>query len=244
MAVCTVGDATIHYEVVGAGYPLLALAPGGLDSAMATWSRAAIDPLQFLADDFTIVTMDQRNSYLGHSTGPLPVDDPWGAYARDQLGLMDHLGFEHFHVMGCCVGCSFALKLLEVAPGRVSAAVLEQPNGLTEENRASQLAFHASSEEKMLAAHPHLDRATFDEFMAAIWSHDFVISVDRAFVATVTTPLLVLPGIDLGHPTALGHEIAALARAATVIEPWKEPAEALAPARDAIRSFLLDHVGP
>jgi len=38
------------------------------------------------------ITMDQRNANGGESTGPIPARDPWGAFADDQLGLMDHLG--------------------------------------------------------------------------------------------------------------------------------------------------------
>jgi len=30
------------------------------------------------------------------STGPVPVDNPWDAFADDQLGVMDHLGIRHF----------------------------------------------------------------------------------------------------------------------------------------------------
>ena len=59
--------------------------------------------------------MDQRNA--GRSFGPLEVNDPWGSFAQDQLALLDHLGVERCHVMGCCIGCSFALKLLELAAG-------------------------------------------------------------------------------------------------------------------------------
>jgi hypothetical protein len=33
--------------------------------------------------------MDQRNSNCGESTGPVPVDNPWDAFADDQLGVMD-----------------------------------------------------------------------------------------------------------------------------------------------------------
>ena len=47
-------------------------------------------------NDFRVITMDQRNATGGESTGPVPVDDPWGAFADDQLGLMDHLGIRQF----------------------------------------------------------------------------------------------------------------------------------------------------
>ena len=47
--------------------------------------------------------MDQRNA--GRSRGPLPLEDPWGAFVGDQLGLMDHLGIDRFLVIGCCTLC-------------------------------------------------------------------------------------------------------------------------------------------
>ena len=58
-----------------------------------------------------------------------------GSYAKDQLALLDHLGIDQFQVMGACIGGPFALKLMERAPTRVVAAVLEQPVGMTPENR-------------------------------------------------------------------------------------------------------------
>jgi pimeloyl-ACP methyl ester carboxylesterase len=70
--------------------------------------------------------MDRRNANGGESAGPIPVDDPWGAFADDQLGLMDHLGIREFFFMGHCIGGPFALKLMERAPDRVVAAVLCQ----------------------------------------------------------------------------------------------------------------------
>jgi pimeloyl-ACP methyl ester carboxylesterase len=57
-------------------------------------------------------------------TGPIPVDDPWGAFADDQLGMMDQLRIQKFFFKGYCIGGPFALKLMERAPDRVVAAVL------------------------------------------------------------------------------------------------------------------------
>lgn len=48
---------------------------------------------------------------------------------------MDHLGIDRFLVFGCCIGGPFILKLLELAPDRVVAAVLEQPVGIIASNR-------------------------------------------------------------------------------------------------------------
>jgi len=85
-------------------------------------------------NDFRCITMDQHNASGGESMGPIPVDDPWGAFADDQLGLMDHLGIRQFFFMGYCIGGPFAMKLMERAPQRVVAAVLCQPVGHRPEN--------------------------------------------------------------------------------------------------------------
>lgn len=86
----------------------------GMNSTVEMWAGATINPLAVYADDFRLIAMDQRNA--GRSAGPLEIEDPWGAYARDQLALLDHLGVDRFHVMGACIGGSFALKLVEEAP--------------------------------------------------------------------------------------------------------------------------------
>src|ERR1700733_15342646 len=71
---------SIHYEESGSGFPLLLLAPGGLDSTIDFWPRAALNPIEAFADDFHLVAMDQRNA--GSSTGPFEPDDPWGSFVR------------------------------------------------------------------------------------------------------------------------------------------------------------------
>ena len=67
--------------------------------------------MEEFTQDFRCITMDQRNANGGESTGPVPVDHPWEAFADDQLGLMDHLGIDPFFYMGYCIGGCFAGKL-------------------------------------------------------------------------------------------------------------------------------------
>src|SRR5258708_12982210 len=85
--------------------------------------------MEVFKNDFRCITMDQRNANGGESAGPIAVDDPWGGFADDQLGLMDHLGIRDFFYMGYCIGGCFAGKLLERAPERVVAAVFCQTVG-------------------------------------------------------------------------------------------------------------------
>jgi pimeloyl-ACP methyl ester carboxylesterase len=115
------GDVRIRYQEVGSGFPLLVTPGGGLNSRIAGWPTAVFNAMELFKNDFRCITMDQRNATGGESTGPVPVDDPWGAFADDQLGLMDHLGIRQFFFMGYCIGGPFALKLMERAPERVVA---------------------------------------------------------------------------------------------------------------------------
>src|ERR1700682_899244 len=123
------GNFRIRYAEIGSGFPLLATPGGGLISCIAVWARAVINIPEEVKNDFRVITMDQRNATGGESAGPVPVDDPWGAFADDQLGLMDHLGIRQFFFFGNCIGGPVAMKLMERAPQRVVAALLSQPVG-------------------------------------------------------------------------------------------------------------------
>ena len=63
------GGARIWYTVQGAGFPMLTLAPGGMQSGVSLWEAAAINPLTAYAGQYTMIAMDQRNA--GQSAGPL-----------------------------------------------------------------------------------------------------------------------------------------------------------------------------
>src|SRR6476469_8304586 len=123
------GNVRIRYAEISSGFPLLATPGGGLNSCIAVWARAVINIPEAFKNDFRVITMDQRNATGGESTGPVSVDDPWGAFAEDQLGVMDHLGINKFSFFGNCIGGPFAMKLMERAPQRVTAAILSQPVG-------------------------------------------------------------------------------------------------------------------
>src|SRR3954470_15852848 len=123
------GNVRIRYAEIGSGFPLLATPGGGLNSAIAVWARAVIDIPEEFKNDFRVITMDQRNATGGESSGPVPVDDPWGAFASDQLGVMDHLGIDKFFFFGNCIGGPFGMKLMEGGPTRVVARVLRPAAG-------------------------------------------------------------------------------------------------------------------
>ena len=123
--------AVIHYEVFGSGHPLLLLAPGGVSSEIAAWEKSAINPVDVFSDAFQVIAMDQRHA--GKSRAPL-VPFSYEQVMGDQLAVLDDLGIARAHVMGGCIGVSYALMLMDEAPARVSAAVLQDPVGLDDTN--------------------------------------------------------------------------------------------------------------
>ena len=123
------GDVRIRYEEAGSGFPLLVTPGGGLNSRVSNWPTAVINAMEEFKNDFRCITMDQRNANGGESTGPVPTENAWDAFADDQLGLMDHLGIREFFYMGYCIGGCFAGKLLSGRPQRVVAAVFCQSVG-------------------------------------------------------------------------------------------------------------------
>ena len=232
------GEAKIWYTEQGTGFPMLTLAPGGMRSSVSLWEVAAINPLTAYAGQYQMIAMDQRNA--GLSAGPLETSDPWGAYAADQLAVMDHLGIDRFLVFGCCIGGPFILKLCELAPERVVAAVLEQPVGIIDSNRELFDSIWTQWGERLMSERDDLGRGEIQAFATAMWAPDFAVSVTRDQVRSFRTPMLVLPGVDEHHPTQTGREIAALAPAAELLEPWKDP-EHLPAATEAVGRFLQDH---
>ncbi len=234
------GDVTIYYADHGAGFPLLLFGPGGMNSTVDAWKRATINPLTVYRGDFRLIAMDQRN--FGQSTGPLDVTDPWGSFAGDQLALLDHLGIDRFHLMGCFIGGPYALKLIEQAPARIRAVVLEQPSGVVHDNAHLFDARWRTWATGMAQERADIDLETAEEFGTRMWQGaDFMVSVSRDFIRSCITPMLVLPGTDEAHPTAVGRELAALAPQGELLELWKDTSEHTAQAVEVVRRFLRNH---
>ena len=119
--------ATIHYEVFGRGYPLLLFAPGGVNSEIAFWPNSAVNPIRDFADEFMVIGMDQRHA--GRSPAPATAFN-YDLTVGDQLAVLDDLGIERAHVMGGCIGVAYNLRIIQAAPGRISAAVCQDPVGV------------------------------------------------------------------------------------------------------------------
>ena len=239
-------DAEIYYEVHGSGFPLLIFAPGGLCSELAFWRHspsnpavapAWMNPMVDLAGRFTVIGMDQRNA--GASRGKVTAADGWRTYAGDHLALMDHLGHRRFHVMGGCIGATFCLTLCELAPERITAAVLQNPIGL-HENRATWDDAVRGFAKSMLARDSTLTEDVIKSFGHNMFGGDFVFSVSRDFVRTCRTPLLLQPGTDTPHPAATSAEIERLAPNLEVQKDWRGPTH-LAESIRRVTDFLTRH---
>jgi pimeloyl-ACP methyl ester carboxylesterase len=239
------GNVRIRYEEIGAGFPLLVIPGGGLNSRIGGWPTAVFNAMDVFKNDFRCITMDQRNANGGESTGPIPVDDPWGAFADDQLGLMDHLGIREFFFMGYCIGGPFGLKLMERAPTRVVAGVLCQPVGHRPEN--PDVMYNSGRDgwgPEFRTRRPDVSMETIEKYLHNLYRvrADFVYSVSRDFARACQTPMLVLPDDTPAHAYQTSVDIASLAPNAEVtVYPWKEPSELKARTINRVRAFLKAH---
>ena len=233
-------DATIYYEEFGQGFPILTFAPAGLQSTIEVWSRPAapINPTTEFASRFRVIAMDQRNAG-GQSRAPITAQDSWDTYTADHLALLDHLKVDRCHLYGQCIGGSFILNMLKLAPGRVAGAVLAQPIGRVGAMPAARSArFEAWV--ASLTDHPEATAPVLEAFYRNLYGPGFVYSVDRAFVSTCATPCLVLAGNDEAHPFPISEELAKLLPNCQFMAEWKTGA-ALTSARARVQEFLTKH---
>ena len=240
------GNVRIRYQEVGSGFPLLATPGGGLNSRISNWPNAVINAMEHFKNDFRCITMDQRNATGGESTGPVPVDDPWDAFADDQLGLMDHLGIRQFVFFGNCIGGSFALKLMERAPDRVVAAVLSQPIGHRPENPD---VMYNSGRDVWAHGIPQAAARRVDGNHREVPAQPLPRAA-RLRVQRVARLRAQLPDADAGaagrhaaHAYQTSVDVASLAPNAEVtVYPWKDPPELKARTIERARHFLKAHV--
>jgi pimeloyl-ACP methyl ester carboxylesterase len=241
------GAVRIHFEEAGAGFPLLLIAGGGLNSTIAGFTSAIspFDPVAEFKGEYRCIASDLRNANGGQSSGPLESDRPWDAYTDDHLGLMDHLGIDKFMVLGFCIGGPFIWNLLRREPDRIVAAVLAQPSGSRPEMRDL---FYENNMKgwgpELVKRRGDITMEQVDQFLTRMYrtNPDFVFTVTRDFVRQCQTPVLILPDDIPAHPYAVAMEAAMLAPKAEVsMFPWKEPKERIPLAVRQIHSFLRAH---
>jgi len=240
------GPVRIHYEDGGAGFPLLIIPGGGLNSSLASWTTyGPFNPQERYKDDFRCICADLRNANPGKSTGPVEVDRPWDSYTDDQLGLMDHLGIDKFLVMGFCIGGPMIHNLIKRAPDRVVAAAMMQPSGFRPEQ--PDLFYQNNTKgwgPQLSAKRPEITPKMVHDFLTSMYTNraDFVFTVSRDFVRTIKTPLLIAPDDVPAHPYKVAMEVAHLAQNAEVtIYPWKDSQEHIDEVVEHARRFLKKH---
>ena len=227
----------IYFEEAGAGFPILLIAPGGMKSAISFWRGMSWNPLDALSANHRVIAMDQRNA--GASTAPVSASDSWSTYTQDQLGLMDHLGIDKFHVVGMCIGGPYAMGSIEAAPERVASAVLFQSIGLMA-NDANREAFYDMFDgwANELKSSTTATDTDWQQFRSNMYDGDnFLFNVGDDFVRSCQTPLCVLEGNDLYHPQETSQKIRELAPNLHYIEYWKD-ATAHGPAMAEVETFL------
>jgi pimeloyl-ACP methyl ester carboxylesterase len=171
--------------------------------------------------------------------------DPWGAFADDQVGLMDYLGIGEFMALGCCIGGPFVLKLMERAPDRVVAGVLCQPVGHRPED--PDVMYRSGKDvwaPELMAQRPDITADQVEAYLHALYrvNADFVYSVSRDFVSNCRTPMLVMPDDVPAHPYQVCQDILRLApNAEATLYPWKDSPELKSKAVAHVRSFLNAH---
>jgi pimeloyl-ACP methyl ester carboxylesterase len=245
MPTLTIPGGHLHYEVHGSGYPVVLFAPGFLSSRIERWrtnpakpgvAQDWLDPIAELQDVFQLVAFDVRNA--GASRARLGAHDDWATYTNDHLALIDHLGIRHCHVMGACIGVSFAFALAKARNGLVTSLVLQNPIGLSSHNRAA-LDHEFASWCNEVRNWPEIDAALLPGFGQRMFGNDFLFSVSREFVRHCTIPAFLMPGDDLVHPDVVSAEIEEMPDV-TVLYPWKG-VDRRVDAMRRVRDFLIAH---
>ena len=196
-----------------------------------------LDPIAALSDHFLVIAFDVRNA--GQSRAGLTATDDWTTYTRDHLALLEHLKVERCHVMGACIGVSFALALVQERPDLVllvSALVLQNPIGLSGVNRAA-LDGEFSKWADEVRHWRGIDSKLLPGFKQRMFGGDFIFSVTREFVRGCAIPMLLMPGDDVVHPAEVSADLA-IAPNVQVLAPWKGLALRGAAMR-RVREFLI-----
>ncbi|WP_300018703.1 alpha/beta fold hydrolase [uncultured Roseobacter sp.] len=102
----------ICYAIQGSGPPVLLL--HGFPQTHVMWRPVA----DMLAAQFTVISPDLRG--YGHSSKPRGTENySFRHMAQDQIALMEHLGFDSFHLVGHDRGGRVSHRLTLDAPDRV-----------------------------------------------------------------------------------------------------------------------------
>ncbi len=123
MTTISIRGVSLFVEVIGNGYPLLLMhgGPGG--------DHITLQPLQPLADHFTLIFYDHRCN--GRSTGAELSSMIWENLTADADALRQKLGFEKWAVLGHSFGGMVALEYALRYPQNLSHLLLVDTCGDT-----------------------------------------------------------------------------------------------------------------
>ena len=200
---------------------------------------APINPATEWSPNYRVIVMDQRNAG-GQSRAPLSAQDGWHSYAADHMAVLDHLKIDQCHLFGQCIGGSFIMSLLKMQPQRFASAVIAQPIGRVGPLKPGRPPRFNAWAEGLAADHPEINEQVLESFYQNLYGAGFVYSADRAFVASVKTPCMVLAGNDEAHPYPISEETAQLLPNVEFVKEWKTGAP-LEAARVSIKAFLAKH---
>ncbi|ROP37272.1 alpha/beta fold hydrolase [Saccharothrix texasensis] len=213
----------LHAASLGDGPPVVLLHGGGPD-------HHSLLPLgRSLADRYTVVLPDVRG--YGRSVCTDPGRHTWNNYADDVTALLDHLEVETTVLGGTGLGSSITLRTCLRHPARVRAAVLISVEDIEDDRaKAAEVDFldafaarvrthgiQAAWSPILPTLAPVISNLVADAIprsnpdsiaAAAAIGHDRLLrSITE--LADMTTPTLVIPGIDQRHPTAIAEAVAA-----------------------------------
>lgn len=236
------GPVNIYYEEAGSGFPLLILPGGGLNATVAGLDNHAFNPLKEFSDRYRVIALDLRNSNNGKSTGPLEIKETWDGFTNDQLALMNHLKLDRFMVMGFCIGGPMIWNLLKQAKERILCATFVHPSGYISSHPDIYYNNNITGwAPEFIKKQPEITLEMASKFLVNMYTNraDFVFTVNRDFVRSCETPILVLPDDIPAHPYSTAMETALLAPNAQVsLYPWKENDRKIQLALQHIKGFL------
>lgn len=189
------GPTRLHYEVSGAGRPLLVIT--GLGSDLRDLRRM----IQLLAEDYLVIAMDNRGA--GRSDKP---DEPYSMelMATDALAVLDDAGVQVAHVLGYSMGGRIALELALQHPERVDRLIL-LASGARVIRSWTRRIFFTIAPHLPVGPTPRQPVFAFKRQRTATQQYD-----GRSYLDRVQSPTLIVHGRgDRIAPPELAHELQA-----------------------------------
>lgn len=222
------GPTRIHYEITGAGTPLLLIT--GLGSDL----RDLKQMIRMLAEDFLVIAMDNRGA--GLSDKP---DEPYSIemMATDAYAVLEDAGIGTAAVLGYSMGGRIALELTLQHPDRVSHLIL-LGSGAHVIRSWARTVFFTIAPHIPIGPTPRQPIHAFQRQKTATQQYD-----GRDFLERIEVPTLILHGrSDRIAPPVLAEELhAGIAGSRLEWYSGGHMAPVLKPGIvvDAVRSFLL-----